>query len=302
MAFEVDRKIHFYRVEGKRDDEGNLLPYDPVPVLDYIDGLSQAADRRLDLGDGNSSFCWVHSRTAPQRLRLATVRRSALPSVETRGQVSFLDLDEDAGLADMTHVVFFDNNIAGADFNSYGPRLNRLAEYMTIKANGVGPLVAFSTLLNPDVAQKLNNFEEIRLVDYRIRAADVEVLAQKNESLFRALRATRELGEAGEVGLVLKPEKHKRENIGHDPLNMVKQIANNDESRNASTRFKVKGVDENGLISEVDILNDQLLATKKVMRMSGQYRTIIPSSAFDAIEEAYDDMEPDIKRAAGIDS
>ncbi len=303
MAFEVERKIHFYRVEGERDDEGNLLPYDPVPVLDRINSLPEDTERRLDRGDGNSSMCWVHRATPSQRferLRLATVRRSALPSVESRGRISFLDLAEDAGLADMTHVVFFDNNIAGADFNFYGPRLNRLAEYMAIKAEGVGPLVSFSTLLNPDVAEKLNNFEEVRLVDYRIRSADAEVLREKHESLFRAIAGIRNLGEAGEVGLVLKPEKHKRENIGQDPLDMVKGMANDDEIRNSSTRFVVKGVDGDGLISEVDILNDQLLARKKVLRMSGQYRTIIPESAFAAIEEAYDEMGPDIGRAAAI--
>ena len=99
MAFEVERKIHFYRVEGKRDDDGHLLPYDPVPVLDRIVSLPEETERRLDRGDGNSSFCWIHSRAAPQKLRLATVRRTALPSLETRGRISFLELAEDAGLA-----------------------------------------------------------------------------------------------------------------------------------------------------------------------------------------------------------
>ncbi len=171
---------------------------------------------------------------------------------------------------------------------------------MAIKAEGVGPLVSFSTLLNPDVAEKLNNLEEVRLVDYRIRSADAEVLREKHESIFRAIGAIRDLGDAGEVGLILKPEKHKRESIGQDPLDMVKGMANDDEIRNSSTRFVVKGVDGDGLISEVDILNDQLLARKKVLRMSGQYRTIIPESAFAAIEEAYDEMGQDIGRAAAI--
>ena len=300
MAFEVERKIHFYRVEGERDERRNLLLYDPVPVLDCIDGLAEDTERRLDREDGNSSMCWVHRRTAPQRLRLATVRRTALPSVEARGQVTFLSLPEDAGLADMTHVVFFDNNIVGADFNSYGPRLNRLAEYMALKANGVGPFVSFTVLLDPDVAEKLNNMEQVRLFEYRIRAADVEMLAQKDESVFGALRATKNLGHAGEVGVILKPEKHKRESIGQGPLDMAKRMARDDEIRNASTRFKVKGVDGDGLISEVDILNDQLLARKKVLRMSGQSRTIDPRSAFAAIEGAYEEMRPEIERAAGI--
>lgn len=302
MAFEVERKIHFYRVEGQRDEDGNLLPYDPVPILNHINTLPEDTERRLDRGDGNSSFCWVHRQTAPQRLRLATVRRSALPSVETRGRISFLPLDSDAGLADMTHVVFFDENIAGADFNFYGPRLNRLEEYFAVKANGTGPPVSFDTLLNPDVAEKLNGLREIRLLDFRIRRADAEILEQKNQSVFRAIRAIRELGQAGEIGFILKPEKNKRENIGQDPLDMARELANDDECRNSSTRFVVKGVDEEGLVTEVDILKDQLLAKKKVLRQSGQYRTIIPESAFAAIEEAYREMLPDIRRAAAIHS
>jgi len=250
--------------------------------------------------DGNASYCWVHRRTQPQRLRIATVRRFGLPSVERGGTLSPLTLETDAGLADMTHVVFFSGNIAGADLNFYGPRLNRLEEYFAVKAKDVCPPLSFETLLNPDVARQLNSFRELRLLDLRVRRSDTEVLERKHRSLFETFRAMKQLGTAQELGLILKPEKHKRDDIGDDTLALAKDIANDDVSRNCATRFVVKGVDSEGNVTEVDILKDQLLARKRVLRLDNQYRTIIPDTAFDAIEQAYDDLQDEIERAAGI--
>lgn len=300
MPQEVDRKIHFYRIDAGQNASGHLLPFDPAPTINHIRSLPTNGDRRLVRADGNSTYCWIFRGTAPQRLRVATVRRFGLPMIEAQGNVQSIALAADAGLADMTHVVLFPNNIAGADFNFYGPRLSRLEEYFAVKADGVTPPLTFDTLLNPNVAQRLNDLGELRLFNFRIRRSDVEVLEQRHQSIFRAFRALREVGTAEELEVILRPRKNGRNPIGEEPLLLARELANDDESRNSATKFVVKGVDTDGNVTEVDVIGDQLLAVKKVIKLGDQDRTIVPGSAFGAIEEAYDEMRYDIERAAAV--
>ena len=60
------------------------------------------------------------------------IRRTGLPQLEQAGTVSDLKIADNAGLVEAVHVVFFPDNIVGADFNFYGPRLSRLGYYLRV--------------------------------------------------------------------------------------------------------------------------------------------------------------------------
>jgi hypothetical protein len=56
------------------------------------------------------------------------VRSTNLRHVEAAGLCSPLGLDPAAGLAEQIHLVSFSDNVIGAEFNSYGPRVTRLVD------------------------------------------------------------------------------------------------------------------------------------------------------------------------------
>jgi hypothetical protein len=90
------------------------------------------------------------------RMMFGRVRRSGLPRVEKGGRIDPLGIPSDAGLVEITHVVFFPNNIVGADFNFYGPRVPRLGLYLHTLCPGQCPPLTLLPLLKGDIRGELN--------------------------------------------------------------------------------------------------------------------------------------------------
>lgn len=123
---EVERTIYFYAADVGVNDSGRFLPFDHASVLTLIDNVPQDSPERLMRVRANqAAYCWIHSHDAPQRVRLATIRSAELPEVfERGGDLSPLVMGDDArGIAESIHIVFFEDNIVGADFNFNGPRI-----------------------------------------------------------------------------------------------------------------------------------------------------------------------------------
>ncbi len=298
----VERKIHFYLANAGQEEFGSLLPFDPDPVLERIDAIPKnSPQRRLQRADNKSTYCWVDRRDAPQRIRVATIRRSGYPFVERLGDLSPLGVPEDSGLADPIHVVFFDNNVVGADYNFYGPRLGSLEHYFRSKADGTCPReLRFETLMDPDAAERLERFRELRVLDLKVRPSDAEVRSQLSEGLGGGFDASDAMGSVGEVGILLKPEPYSRESIPRRILDFARRMSRNENFLNNSNRFRAKGVDESGDVEVVDILNDQLVVNKKMIREDPQSRALVKESVYAAIEESYEELENKIERAVSI--
>ena len=73
------------------------------------------------------------------------------------------------------------------------------------------------------------------------------------------------------------------------------------ELREHASRFQVRGKhDETGKVELIDLLRDQLIARKQILRLGERSRAIDASSAFEAIRAAHDELGDDLRRAATI--
>ena len=118
--------------------EGNVLPLIRRPALDAIDSLpfTNDAHGRYEFdADGNALSIRRHNTAPNVTLQFGRVRRNGLPMLEQAGNISDLVLDADAGLLEAIHVVFFPNNIVGAEYNHFGPRVSRLGSYLHEKSS-----------------------------------------------------------------------------------------------------------------------------------------------------------------------
>src|SRR5207237_6553911 len=86
--------------------------------------------RYMERPDGHLMAVWTMSIPGQTRLCIGLIRRSGLPRVEQAGEVSPLTITPDQGLVEQTHLVFFARGVVGAEFNFYGPRPSRLADYL----------------------------------------------------------------------------------------------------------------------------------------------------------------------------
>ncbi len=302
----LERKIHFYRSDAGVDGSGKPVAFDPSPALTTIGGMpfsNDARGRYLVGDDGNAVCAWPGKTRVLPTLRFCQIRRTGLPQLEQAGTVSDLNIAADAGLLEPVHVVFFADNIVGADFNFYGPRLSRLGYYLRAKSNNAVPLASFHPLLRGDVATQLDHLTDIRLFDLRVRASYVDTIRQANQSLGDAFAANARVldGDADELELILRPSKTGRLGARQRLLAPLKALVRGRELRENTERFQVKGKhDETGRVELIDLLRDQLIARKQVLRLGERSRAVDESSAFEAIQSAHDELGDELRQAPSI--
>jgi hypothetical protein len=298
----VERKIYFYRADAGLDDAGRPLRFDPRPVLAHIQRLPWSTRGKYWIaGDGKITTCWVDQIEPLTRLRLGNIRRNDLPQLEQGGALGPLDLSEESGLAEATHVVFFGDSIVGSEFNFYGPRVSRLASYFAEKAQRVCPPVFFEPLLRQDVAEQLERLRDIRLMHLAIHRSYATTVARANRSLASAFNAAAEAGDAEEIDILLRPARYSRGWLSHELLRSVRQLARERGLREGARAFEVKGYDRaTDSVEAVDILNDKLIVTKTIIRLDRRTRALDSADAYRAIEEAYAELRDHLLAAAGV--
>lgn len=304
----LERKIHFFRADIGVDGGGRPLPFDPIPALMAINVLpfeDGPASRYLVDDDGNAICVWPGANGALQSLLFCQIRRNGLPQLEQAGMVSDLNIAADAGLLESVHVMFFADNIVGADFNFYGPRLSRLGYYLRVKSGNVVPLATFHPLLRNDVAEQLDHLTELRLFDLKVKASYVDTIRQADVSLGDAFSANARVleGDAEEIQLVLKSSKDNRKSALQRLLAPLKALARGRDLRDNVARFQIKGKHgDTNHVEIIDLLRDQLIARKQVMRLGERSRAVDTESAFKAIQAAHTDLENELHQAASLSS
>lgn len=298
---DLPRRIHFFRADCGRTSDGDLIAFDPRPALERIDGLpfDSSGGRYLEV-DENIYCCWVDSAGSSAKLRFAVIRRDQLPYVEDAGIVEALNIPDTAGLVEQIHVRTFRNNIVACEFNFYGPRLPRLGRYL----NEIGlsdPPVVFEPLIRRDTAAELDEQQEIRVFELRVRRSDIDRIAEIDESLGRAFETTAEVSDADELEVVLRPKPYSRENLGRNLLGLVKRMARRDDIRDLARSFKVQVSPGDGLPSvQLDVLGDRFISDRRILRATARGRALDSQDAYGQIESAYRERRDELEKAASL--
>ncbi len=294
----VERRIQFYRTDIDRGMIGALIPFRAEDVLSHISALASSGAHQWTDVDGSKYGCWVDQCQSPQRMRFGIYRSAALPHVDRAGVLSPLGESE---IVEVVHVVFFQHHIVGSDFNFYGPRLSRLGSYLSGVAREVCPPLAFQALLQHSAIQQLAELKHIRLLRLRIKSSYAEIVTQADEDLGSAFVAARKAGDAQEVEIVLKPQAYAHTWIADKLINPIRALANRKDINDGILRFDVTGLNGNtGRMGMIDALSDLLIAKKKIVLHEAQSGSLDPQSAYTAIEEAYEELEPQLLSAAGV--
>lgn len=295
------RSIYFFRANAGLKPSGKPVSVDLRKSLEKVEDLPCAAGGRyLEQDDGNILCAWVDS-AEDQRFRLATIRRSDLPRVEQGGNLTDLPLSADQGLYEPIHIRVFTDNIFGVEFNFYGPRPSRLAWYLRRVTGDESVQFTLDALLRKDVLSQLNRLEEIRLLDLAIRPSYASTVSQANRDLGSAFEAAARVGQSEIVRLILSPESHGRGFLRRQIRTVARTLAARTDIRENAQTFTVRGLDvETNTIEEVDVLRDQLVASKSIVRLDARSRAINDDAAYAAIQEAFTSMESELKEAAAV--
>ena len=306
----VERKIYFFRADVGVNNGGISLPFDPLPALQIIDSLPFTNDEtgryQFDI-EGNAVCIVGHSGSQNHAVRFCRVRRTGLPQLEQGGNISDLNLSPDTGLLEAVHIVFFPDkvtgaNIVGAEYNHFGPRMSRLGIYLYEKSNEAIPYPTFRPLIRGDAAEQLDRLTEVRVLDISIYPAFADVIRHADQSLADAFEANaRVMDEPETVQVVVKPRRYARQSTLTKLLDPLRSLLNQNETRQGFDRFQVRGkCGDSGRVETIDLLKDQLISTRRIMRMNERGRALDPGSAFRAIRDAYYDLGDPLQQATGV--
>jgi hypothetical protein len=298
----VERKVHFYRLIA-----GTSLPrpvFNPLLAAQLIDGIGFIDGKRyLDVEDGKALCVWPVPTTGNVKLRMGIVRRSGLPDIEEGGNIIPLGIADGQGLVEVMHMVFFPNNIVGAEYNFYGPRISRLPGYLHAKCGNLLPPIQFAILLRQDVQEQLARLQTIRVAQIRIHRSHFDLVRQADENLFQVFRACEAAAEAENVEIIFRPESYSRENLGGRLLNSVRRLIGIPGIREGAETFRIESFNnQSKKIESIDLLGDQFVTSRRVLKLPGRQRGVDPAAMFQFIEEAYGELRDQLEGAAGAET
>lgn len=303
----IKRKVYFYRVFAGVTETGELRQVNFGPALKHINGLPFSdAGRYLTTEDGKQLCCWVDNPRYPYRLRLANIRRSQHPPVESEGALTALILGRGKGLAELTHAVIFPDGICGAEFNFYGPRASALPFYFSIKATGILPSFRLNPLVRPDLQARLAKITDISLLDMKMRASYADTIAAADADLGAAFKATIQAVGAkasDELQLMFKRKKNRKlleRSVPARLLEAIQHLARRSDLRDEVSTFKLMGT-TNGIASPFDILSEQFMAEAYASPALDLQGGVDTGSMFSEIERVHSDLRDMLAKASDLE-
>jgi hypothetical protein len=151
------------------------------------------------------------------------------------------------------------------------------------------------------VAAVLERKKAVRKLDLNVRRPYIEVIEQANVSLGSALRAAETASNADCVGVYLEPEPYQRRNLDGGILDLLRRLARRTDLRENARTVKATVIDQQtDRAEEIDLLRDELISEKKILRQHDRTRVLLSDDAYAKIEEAYTERRSDLTTAASV--
>jgi hypothetical protein len=290
------RKIYFHKVLARSGDDGFALDRDAlVAAIQGLEGTPQ-----FYLPDGPPAdeqyLCAVADRAgAPHRVRFYRVRRRNLPETEAGGTFEALELDERRGLAESIHIVLFDDDVIGSEYNHYGPRVSVFAAFLNERC---GMDVRVRQLVRRDVMDAILAMREIRVMRIKVSPAAATVLQQRAPGLGGAFDAA-ELFSAGRY-MDLTLAATRGEANFTDKVQSFLRTLRDAGVENQLDAAQVYGKTQDDAFETLDLLKDRIVLTREIERESPRSRALDKDAAYRAVEDAYGEIEEDLDAGGTI--
>jgi hypothetical protein len=155
--------------------------------------------------------------------------------------------------------------------------------------------------LRQDVAAVLQRKKAVRKLSLNVRRPYIDIIEQAEASLGSALRAAETASHADCVGVYLEPEPYQRRNLDDGIMGMLRRLAPRSDLRENARILKATVIDQQtDRAEEIDLLRDELISQKKILRQHGRTRVLLRDDAYHKIVEAYTERQGDLAAASSV--
>jgi hypothetical protein len=284
----AERKIYFHKIV---DDDDPDFVLDRARLVERIDGLTGTADFYIDEGDEQFLSAVVDRAEAPQHLRLYRIRRRNLPEIEAEGIFGDLNLAEREGLAESIHIVLFDENVIGSEYNHYGPRTTTFGQYLAERCDMD---VRIRQFIRKDVIAAILNMREIRTFRAKVTPQGAAALQQAGVALSDGFEAADVFRSGKYVDMTWASEPADQQ-FTERVKRFVRSIRDADrQPEELLEAAHAYGRTSDDLLDTLDLFRDRVVITKEIRRESPRHRTLDTQAAFSAIEAVYAELADDL--------
>lgn len=304
MMASIKRKIMFYNVEIGRISGQEMNIIDDVNEIENIMLNGDRIIRNLpfDLNAINSRYlCKDNNNDLSMYIdsfqngiiegRIVLCRRSLLPSIESQGMLSDLEIDENAGIAEITHFKYFvRDKILGVEYNFHGPKSTQIAEYFQQKLQNIIQMFNIHTISDNSWSRLLEDDRyQITMFSFKATRSASDILNQLNSGLGQAFDAIASINNVEEIELIIRKKSRTNGCIEASNFNLRNFFENNFIHRQEFDKLKI-GIRTDEGNKEINLLEDRLCISKTVELMTGRSRTVLSTSIYSKIQEAFDEL------------
>lgn len=220
-----------------------------------------------------------------------------MPDVEQQGKLTTLELQEDAGLIDICHVMIFADDFVAAEWNHEGPKLASLGLYLYEKGR-LNAAPRFLPLLERDIVEVVRALDSVRVLEIDLPPDAAELAREADENFFTAIKAQEALGATKRVGMKLTAER-SGEKLKTLAARFATIIKNRPHERERFKNLNVSGY-QDGLSSQrfVDILESKMVSGETFIRASERSRSIKSADAYRVLQRAYEAQKEKLAQSA----
>ena len=204
----ISRNIYFYKLNAGLKKSGIPTEVDFRTIFNYIDQIPFEDPNRYLPYNGRHICCWVIEKEYPIHIILGNIRTDTFPLLVKKGQFTPLHVPEGEEMAENIHIVIFKDYTVGFEYNSYGPRITSLAEYINIKAHEVNQqIITMEPLIQKDQIARIVQLKKISSFTLRIKPGFVQVDKYKKLPILEALALCEGVGGADTIEITYKASK-----------------------------------------------------------------------------------------------
>lgn len=303
---DIERKIKFYRFDLGKDAARQPISLNVASLFQRLHMLDDNARTHEMTDDEITYLCCVDRHTiAPYHARFIKVKRRDVPQIYNANNQA-RDLEDEEGIGEAVHAIFFPNNVIAIEGNKNGPSAYAICSYLRHIAPQIcSSDMACRQLVWGETARRLGRLENLTSMTLKFRrgfAAHHAEIYNGLGNLQQALTGLETINNVGDIAItVTAQDSRKRSGVvgfSNELRQFIGRLASGRISDSDLKQLSVKGFDtESHQREEINILDNLLVLKKKMIKMNEKGRTILSSDAYNKIEEAYNEHLTDIANA-----
>lgn len=285
----LERRVLFYQVFRGGTPVRSRREFDFTATFAAIGAMANDFNgRRERESDEASLSCFVDSQNT---IRFGRIRSRNLPSRIDGERIDNIPVGRDGGLFEVTHLMYFDPGIIGAEFNFYAPRVSRLASYIAAKT-AIDNLEILP-IAKGDAMSDLQRLDRLHRVNLKV-ATDALAGNRQRFQLFNRIANAADAPGVVTIAITLESESGRNSPpLGAEIVNEVLGLARLPNINEVADRFIVDGYRPDATkLEAVDILSDELVGKRDFIQENSRSNTLDRAHAYATIADVFRQLEP----------